>query len=229
MNSEQLKELIRRGSNFRGGLFDQQDVADWIYEVENYLTKASELTDELKQQIDGIKFFQKPSKQIANIVAYLKRLDTDIQLPPITKRNQIFVAMWFCLEMDSIYNKAYAPIIQSLNFTAMRIDKKEYNDSIMNEIYHEIPNSVALIADLTNNRGGVYHEAGIARGLKLCNHPIELIFTCQKDYFDNLDTKPHFDVQGNKIIVYSDTGDLKNQLRARIEATVKSQMRMVRR
>jgi len=221
VNTDVLHVLIENGEDTMALLDDPQKLADWVAEAESFLTTEEKLTSDAKNFIKNIKFHGLQSRDVYNLIAYLKRLDKSIQLPTITKRNQIFVAMWFNSDMDSIYDKGYKPIIQSLNYSAMRIDRKEYNDSIMNEIYREIPNSVALIADLTNNRGGVYHEAGIARGLKLCNHPIELIFTCRKDYFADSVTKPHFDVQGNNIIVYSDVEDLKKKLCTRIQETIK--------
>lgn len=92
----------------------------------------------------------------------------------------MFVAMMFSDEIDYIYEVAYKLAIQEHNFSAMRIDKKTFTGSIINEITDEISDSVALIADLTGNRGGVYYEAGIARGLQLCNHPIKLILTCDR-------------------------------------------------
>lgn len=70
--------------------------------------------------------------------------------------------------------------------------------------------SIAVIADLTGNRGGVYYEAGIARGLQLCNHPLKLILTCQKDFFDK--ESVHFDLRGNNIVLYQDIKDLKEKL-----------------
>ena len=53
------------------------------------------------------------------------------------------------------YEEVYKPVIQSLNYVAMRIDEKQFNGSIIGEITSEITNSIALIADLTGNRGGV--------------------------------------------------------------------------
>lgn len=131
-------------------------------------------------------------------------------LPAITKRNQVFVAMMFSEVIDAIYENVYKQIIQEHNFLAMRIDQKTFTGSIINEITDEISNSIALIADLTGNRGGVYYEAGIARGLQLCNHPIKLILTCNKEFF--LQEKVHFDVSGDNILLYDNENDLKAKL-----------------
>ena len=116
------------------------------------------------------------------------------------------------------YETAYKPVIQSLDYVAMRIDEKQFNGSIIGEITTEITDSVALIADLTGNRGGVYYEAGIARGLQLCNHPIKLILTCQRGFFDS--EKVHFDVSGDNIILYDNADDLREKLSMRLNAVL---------
>ena len=130
----------------------------------------------------------------------------------------MFVAMMFSSETDVIYDTVLKPVIQSLNYSALRIDEKQYNGSIINEITGEIANSVALIADLTGNRGGVYYEAGVARGLQLCNHPIKLVFICHSDFFNK--DGVHFDVRGDNIILYDNAEDLKHKLTLRLQTVL---------
>lgn len=79
----------------------------------------------------------------------------------------------------------------------------------------DISENVLLIADLTGNRGGVYYEVGIAKGLQLCNHPIKIILTCSKGFFDK--EKVHFDLQGDNIILYTSDEDYKRRLTKRLE------------
>ena len=164
-------------------------VNEWVYNVEAFLQETKSSTKEASTLIKNIKFQGDEFQYCANLVAWLrqlyKRKYDSIELPPITKRNQIFVAMMFSEDLTEIYENGYKKVIQSLNYAAMRIDEKEYVGSIINEITSEIANSVALIADLTGNRGGVYYEAGIARGLTMCNHPIKLILTCNRGFFNN--------------------------------------------
>jgi len=224
VNRDTLDELIVRGDSYEIRMDDPQKLADWVADVEAFLLSINKLTSKAKDYIKKIKIHgQMSSTNIYNLIAYLKQLSKsqELQPPTPTKRNQIFVAMWFGAEMDKFYEEGYEPAIQSMNYTAMRIDRKQFNDSIIEEIWKEIGNSIVLIADLTNNRGGVYFEAGIARGVKLCGGEISLIFTCRKDYFDNPDTKPHFDVQGNNILIYADVDDLKRKLETRIKETIR--------
>ena len=216
---EELKKLIDEAK--------LPTISEWIYEVEAFLLNTQNRTEESNALIQSIKFHQDSFGYCDNMVALLRQLYkkkyNQIALPAITKRNQIFVAMMFSNDMSNYYEEAYKTVIQSLNYAAMRIDEKEYLGSIIGEIVKEIPDSVALIADLTGNRGGVYYEAGIARGLQLCNHPIKLLLTCKKDFFDK--EKVHFDVSGDNILLYNDVEDLKNKLTTRLNVVLDSRKR----
>lgn len=198
------------------------NVSEWVYEVEAFLEETNAGNEEAWTLIDGIKkqgdVFQRCDNLIALLKQLYKRKYDKIAIPPITKRNQIFVAMMFSAETSSTYEQVYKPVIQSLNYAAMRIDEKQFNGSIIGEITSEITNSIALIADLTGNRGGVYYEAGIARGLQLCNHPIKLVLTCRRDFFDS--ERVHFDVSGDNIVLYENDDDLKNKLSMRLKVVL---------
>ena len=209
---ETLKKLIDNPK--------QPNVSEWVYEVEAFLKEINERNSEAKELIYGIKNQGDAFLRCENLVAllhqlYKKKYDK-VSIPLITKRNQIFVAMMFAEETASTYEQVYKPVIQSLNYSAMRIDEKQFNGSIIEEITAEITDSVALIADLTGNRGGVYYEAGIARGLQLFNHPIKLILTCKRSFSDT--EKVHFDVSGDNILLYENDVDLSQKLLKRLEA-----------
>lgn len=214
-DKEKLKDLIDNAK--------KPSVNEWVYNVEAFLGETKSSTKEASTLIKNIKFQGDEFQYCANLIAWLrqlyKRKYDNVELPPITKRNQIFVAMMFSADMTSIYENGYKPVIQSLNYAAMRIDEKDYTGSIIDEIKSEITDSVALIADLTGNRGGVYYEAGIAKGLQLCNHPIKLVLTCKQDYFD--EEKVHFDVSGDKILLYENESDLKAKLTKLLQTILK--------
>lgn len=214
---EKLQNLIDNPKN--------PNVSEWVYEVETFLEDNDVNSDEARKLISGIKQQGDAFNRCDNLVALLRQLYkkkyNGIMIPPITKRNQIFIAMKFSPETNTYYENAYKPIIQSMNYTVMRIDEKEYTGSIIGEIQSEITDSIALIADLTGNRGGVYYEAGIARGLQLCNHPIKLLLTCERTFFDS--EKVHFDVSGDNILLYDSVDDLKGKLKTRLEAVLASE------
>lgn len=197
-------------------------VADWVFNVESFLKEIEEGTKETSEYIEKIKQFGDKFQYCENLVAWLrqlyKRKYDSIEVPPITKRNQIFVAMMFSDETNDVYQNCYKKVIQSLNYVCMRIDEKDFTGSIIGEITSEISDSVALIADLTGNRGGVYYEAGIARGLQLCNHPIKLILTCKQEFFEK--EKVHFDVSGDNILLYTDVNDLSKKLEKRLKTVL---------
>ena len=96
--------------------------------------------------------------------------------------------------------------------------RKDYIGLIIEEIEADIKDSIAVIADLTGNRGGVYYEAGIARGLQLCNHTLKLILTCKKDFFESEGV--HFDLRGDNILIYQNINELKEKLRKRLETVL---------
>lgn len=215
-DKETLKQLIEH--------FNKREIISWVYEVEDFLKATNTMTSEMQSYIGGIKEVGAAFHYDENLLGLLKRLYKEkfdcISVPPIEKRNQIFIAMKFSPETNTYYENAYKPIIQSMNYAVMRIDEKEYTGSIIGEIQSEITDSVALIADLTGNRGGVYYEAGIARGLQLCNHPIKLLLTCKRTFFDG--EKVHFDVSGDNILLYDSVDDLKGKLKTRLAAVLTS-------
>lgn len=216
-DKETLKQLIEH--------FNKREIISWVYEVEDFLKATNTMTSEMQSYIGGIKEVGAAFNYDENLLGLLKRLYKEkfdcISVPPIEKRNQIFIAMKFSPETNTYYENAYKPIIQSMNYAVMRIDEKEYTGSIIGEIQSEITDSVALIADLTGNRGGVYYEAGIARGLQLCNHPIKLLLTCERTFFDS--EKVHFDVSGDNILLYDSVDDLKGKLKTRLESVLTSE------
>ncbi len=112
---------------------------------------------------------------------------------------QVFVAMWFDPQMDSAWRLGIQGPLTKLNFRPLRIDRKEHNEMIDDQIIAEIRASTALIADFTGERAGVYFEAGFARGL---GKPV--IWTCRNDY----QAKLHFDTRQFNHIIWDSHEDL---------------------
>jgi nucleoside 2-deoxyribosyltransferase len=134
---------------------------------------------------------------------------------PRTDSAQVFVAMWFNKITDEAYINGIEPALSATGYRAIRIDKKEHNKKIDDEIIAEIRRSRFLIADFTcepkNVRGGVYYEAGFAQGLGL-----PVIWTCKDTSLSDL----HFDTRQYSHIVWRTPTDLGVQLRNRIGATI---------
>jgi nucleoside 2-deoxyribosyltransferase len=128
---------------------------------------------------------------------------------------QAFVAMWFHGSTNDAYLKGIAPALSATGYKPVRIDKKEHNNKIDDEIVAEIRRSRFLVADFTcepkNIRGGVYYEAGFAQGLG-----IPVIWSCKDASINDL----HFDTRQYAHIVWKDPSDLFLQLKNRIGATI---------
>jgi nucleoside 2-deoxyribosyltransferase len=104
----------------------------------------------------------------------------------------------------SIADSAYKP---------HRVDNREHSDKIDDEIVAQIKRSRFILADFTKHRGGVYYEAGFAKGLGL-----DVIWTCREDDVDKL----HFDIRQYNCILWNETDldGFKNGITNRVEAVL---------
>ena len=127
-----------------------------------------------------------------------------------------FVAMWFNPSTDEAWEEGIKRGIEDAGYEAVRIDRKEHNNKIDDEIIAEIRRSRFVVADFTQGedgaRGGVYYEAGFAHGLG-----IEVIFTCREDALQNV----HFDTRQYNHIVWETPEELRHRLAKRISARIK--------
>lgn len=130
---------------------------------------------------------------------------------PAARREKAFVAMWFDDQVNPVFHSAIAPTISDAGYRPIRLDLQEHSESIVDRIFAEIKESRFIVADFTGQRGGVYFEAGFARGLGL-----DVIWTCRKDQIEKL----HFDVRGFNVIDWREPADLCERLNARIRAVV---------
>ena len=134
-------------------------------------------------------------------------------LKDINPDSQIgFIAMWFDSSMDeasAIIHEA----IRKAGYQPLRIDSKEHNNNINDEIIATIRQSKFVVADFTGQRGGVYYESGYANGLGL-----EVIWLCEESHFGNV----HFDANHNNFIIWNRTDypALEKKLTDRIIATL---------
>ncbi|MBK6846208.1 MAG: hypothetical protein IPG96_01205 [Proteobacteria bacterium] len=131
-----------------------------------------------------------------------------------------FVAMWFNEEATgAAFDKGIKPALENRGFRPCRVDNVEHNDKICDRIVAEIRESALVIADFTGHRGGVYFEAGLAKGLG-----IPLIWTCRDNGSDDEDglSRAHFDTRQYNHITWK-TGEedkLRQRLEDRIRATI---------
>ncbi len=145
---------------------------------------------------------------------------------PLVK--QAFVAMWFGQEMNDAYELGFKPAIEDAGYLPVRIDRKDHNNRIDDEIIAEIRRSRFVVADFTSDvfkkneadgaekveaisRGGVYFEAGFAKGLGR-----EVIWTAR----DDLIALVHFDTRQFNHITWATPEELRDKLSKRISATL---------
>jgi hypothetical protein len=128
-------------------------------------------------------------------------------------REQGFVAMWFDSDMQKIYDETIAPAIVDAGYKPHRVDQREHNDKIDDEIIAQIKRSRFIVADFTGHRGGVYYEAGFAKGLGL-----EVVWTCREDDIDNL----HFDIRQYNCILWENgkLEEFRRKLSNRLESVL---------
>lgn len=136
---------------------------------------------------------------------------------------QVFVAMWFGDEMNDAWRLGIAPGLRDAGYLPLRIDNKQHNGKIDDEIVAEIKRSKFLVADFTCGaveaatgvhavpRGGVYYEAGFAHGLGK-----DVIFCCHRDRIGDV----HFDTRQFAHLVWGDAEELRALLYNRVVATI---------
>lgn len=128
---------------------------------------------------------------------------------------QAFVAMWFNPATDMAWRDGIEPAIADAGYRAIRIDRKEHNQKIDDEIVAEIRRSKFMVADFTcepgNVRGGVYFEAGYAMAL-----PMPVIWTSAKSSLNDI----HFDTRQYNHILWEKPEQLYRALNLRIQATI---------
>lgn len=113
--------------------------------------------------------------------------------------------------LNHAYHTAMVPAIQAAGFKPIRIDQYENAENVPVKILNRIDTSDVVLADMTGERPNCYFEAGYARGLGK-----ELILTVRRTPQTALGL--HFDLAGNRFIVWSSVDELKEQLTRRFNA-----------
>jgi nucleoside 2-deoxyribosyltransferase len=126
-----------------------------------------------------------------------------------------FVAMWFDDSLNG-FKRAIEEAVALAGYRAecLTVDEVEHNEYIMDKVINLINDARFVIADFTcvpetgdhaggvkgGSRGGVYFEAGYAKG-----RGKEVILTCRND--DASKCRRHFDIQQINTIFWEDSGE----------------------
>ena len=129
---------------------------------------------------------------------YLEQLDRRIE-----ERTQAFVAMSFSDDFKPIWKGPIHRAIEKAGYKPYRVDAEPHIDRIDAKIISQIKNSRFVVADVTEQKRGVYFEAGYALGMGL-----PVIWCVRKDDLD----KVHFDTRQYNHIVWETGKDLEDQL-----------------
>ncbi len=127
--------------------------------------------------------------------------------------NTCFVAMSFSKGLENIWTGPISEGIRNAGYNPSRVDNKEHNNDITDEIIAGIRTSRFLLADFTDHRPGVYYEAGFAAGLE---KPV--VRTIRADQVNEL----HFDTRQLNHILWRRNGleIFSKAITARIVATI---------
>lgn len=122
-----------------------------------------------------------------------------------------FVAMSFDPSLDSAYDVGFRPAIVECGFSPVCMKEIATNEGITDRIMSEIRLAQFVVADFTGQRGGVYFEAGFARGLGR-----EVIWACREDELGLV----HFDTKHFGHVVWKTPDDLRAKLAQSIRANI---------
>lgn len=127
-----------------------------------------------------------------------------------------FVAMSFAETDQDIFDLAIKPAVEEdCGFLAVRVDREHFPEHVVERILVDIRRAQFVVADFTQQKCGVYFEAGFALGLGR-----EVIWTCRHDHIDGPDFKLHFDTNHFPHIVWKSLADLREKLATRIRARI---------
>jgi hypothetical protein len=202
-----LLRALERRTKFPGdGLFVQAELdypLAWAAGKDEFRYLLSSLVDRgLVRTTDGSGI---PRDLVATAVEITpKGWDfLDDRMRPSSISDQVFVAMSFSAELKPAWTLAIDPALRKAGFRPYRVDVEPHLDRIDMKIITEIKNSRFVVADVTEQRPGVYFEAGYALGLGLP------VFWCVRK--DDLH-KVHFDTRQYNHIIWETEEDLSEQL-----------------
>ena len=117
--------------------------------------------------------------------------------------NRAFVAMSFDKKLDPVWKKGIERAVEDAGYIPHRVDKEPHIERIDAKIIADIKDSLFVIADVTQQKQGVYFEAGFALGLKL-----PVIWCVRSDDLSNV----HFDTRQYCHVVWDTPDDLREKL-----------------
>lgn len=155
--------------------------------------------------------------------SYSNPLDYNFKITPLgwsfleselfySQNNKVFIAMSFGIENRNEIQSAITEACVECGYDATTVDLQHYQGGITDKIISMIKESKFTICDFTENKHGVYYEAGYSEGMGKTT-----IYTVKKgDSLSNL----HFDTSHLNHIVWETVDELKVKLIDRIKAII---------
>ena len=178
---------------------------EWKFMIEDYLEK--------RNYIEFIKYVSVGSPRNTFIKISPKGLDYISTLQKPNKDSKTaFIAMWFDDEVKPT-REVIKQAIRDTGYDPKIVDEEEHNDDVTDKIITMIKRARFVVADFTEQRAGVYYEAGYAKGLN-----IPVIHTVIKDEIAKL----HFDINHQNFIAWENSKleDFREKLKDRITETI---------
>jgi hypothetical protein len=137
--------------------------------------------------------------------------------------NRGFIAMKFGdARLDRFVSEVVKPAVRDgLGMELLRVDDSPRAGIIDNIIRAEIQDSAFVLVDLSHGNPGAYWEAGYAEGL---GKPV--IYLCEKQIWDDEETRPHFDVNHCTTIMWAEGDD--EAFKTTLIATIQNSLREIR-
>lgn len=154
------------------------------------------------------------NKQTFTIAGW-QRLD-ELVGKRIKKEKQIFIASKFKDNKETI--DAIKSAISGEKYIPVTLYEHQTNDYIMPEMFNLIKDSIAIVADITDENPNVMFEVGFAKGVG-----VEVMLVSKSDFNDKGEAENpihSFDVSQISIVYYKNLDDLINKLRYRIKHTL---------
>lgn len=120
-----------------------------------------------------------------------------------SQSSRCFVAMSFSQNLYEVWTEAIKPAIECAGFYPHRTDQAPHNERIDVKIMADIKESRFVVADVTEQKAGVYFEAGYAMGMG-----VPVIWSVSQEDLDNV----HFDTRQYCHIVWESNEDFKQKL-----------------
>jgi hypothetical protein len=207
-----LVVLVKKYPRFNDGFVISTLCDDVVLQAVTYSADQRELNDlfAVLQNHDG--FVELRASGSPPHALTVKGLLAADQLQTVhAASSQGFVAMSFDQGLFPAWTSGFEPAIRAAGYAPLRIDAKEYIGGISDGIMAEIRRSRFVIADYTQQKNGVYFEAGFALGLGL-----PVIPTCRADQIDQL----HFDIRHLNTLGWAQPEDLAVKLSHRIKGVI---------